>query len=122
MEEVLLELPNFGIKKSCIEEVFLRFTHLENDIFDSLDNTSIVRCRKRSRDWKSFIDNQKFHWIRIIKQHDKRVNKNHFDNQLEWKKLFKKIKIEAVRNFGRGIIFDFDFYRQVNQKCLLQDE
>ena len=40
MEEVLLEFPNFGLKQSFMEEVFLRFTHLGEDIFDSLDDKS----------------------------------------------------------------------------------
>ena len=97
MEEVLLEFPNLGLKQSFMEEVLLRFTHLGEDIFDSLDDKSLAKCRKISKNWKSFIDNQKFYWIWIIKKHDERVNKNHFDNHLEWKKLFKKISNEVVR-------------------------
>ena len=47
------QLPN-------MEEVNLRFDHLGGQIFDSLDNVSLVKCKEVSRPWKTFVENQKF--------------------------------------------------------------
>ena len=56
-----------------MEEVLLRFAHLGEDIFYSLDDKSLANCRKICKTWKSFIENQKVLWIRIIKKQDEKT-------------------------------------------------
>ena len=60
-----------------MEEVLLRFAQLGEDIFDSLDNKNLVKCRKITRTWNSFIEDQKFAWVRIIEKCDRKTNKKY---------------------------------------------
>ena len=52
-----------------MEEVLLRFRHLGQDIFESLNDEDFAKSRKVGRKWKIFIDNcnNKFFYLRIIK-------------------------------------------------------
>ena len=43
-----------------MEEVCKRFSHLGENIFDSLDDKSITRCSKVSKFWRNYLSNQKF--------------------------------------------------------------
>ena len=40
-----------------MEEVFLRFPHLYESIFNSLDNETLANCEEASKDWYSYISN-----------------------------------------------------------------
>ena len=58
-----------------MEEVFSRFSHLGEEIFDLLDEESIKNCKKVSKTWKNFIEspNQKVKWIQIIRNYGKQA-------------------------------------------------
>ena len=79
-----------------MEEVLLRFVRLGEDIFDSLDNKNLVKCRKITRTWNSFIEDQKFAWVRIIEKCDRKTNKKYEDRQLKLKTLLSQIKSNHV--------------------------
>ena len=51
-----------------MEEQFARFPYISEKIFDQLDNPNLVKCRKISKSWCNYLDNQKILHIRIIKQ------------------------------------------------------
>ena len=51
-----------------IKNVLLRFPHLGQQIFQILDNQDLNKCLKVSRYCKTFIEDQKFFWIRKIVQ------------------------------------------------------
>jgi hypothetical protein len=60
-----------------MEEVFLRFSHLSEAIFDSLDDQSLANCKEVSKFWYFYIDTQKFlqpRMARIIKANIKKVD------------------------------------------------
>ena len=59
-----------------MEEVLARFSHLGQGIFESLNNETLVKCRKISRNWRIFIDGEKFSSLRIIKSFYKNPNKS----------------------------------------------
>ena len=50
-----------------MEQAFLRFPHLSENIFDSLDNKSLADCKEVSKSWYFYLDAQKFLQPRIIK-------------------------------------------------------
>ena len=50
-----------------MEETFLRFPHLSEAIFDSLDNKSLAACKEVSESWYVYLGAQKFLETRIIK-------------------------------------------------------
>ena len=51
-----------------MQEQFARFPHISEKIFDQLDDQNLVKCRRISKSWCNYIDNQKNLYIRIIKQ------------------------------------------------------
>ena len=51
-----------------MEEQFSRFPHISEKIFDQLDDQNLVKCRRISKSWCNYLDNQKILYIRIIKQ------------------------------------------------------
>ena len=52
-----------------MEEVILRFPHLAEQISDNLDNKSLVNCKKVSREFKDFMNSEKFYYYRIIQEY-----------------------------------------------------
>ena len=43
-----------------------RFTHINEKIFDLLDNTTLNNCRKATKSCKCFIDSMNLPWVRIV--------------------------------------------------------
>ena len=57
--------------QATMEEVFLRFPHLKEDIFNALDNKTFANCKKVSNVWYNNLDDQKFvkeRGVRVIKE------------------------------------------------------
>lgn len=52
-----------------MEEVFLRFPHLGESIFQNLDNQNLSKCLEVGQSWKSFIDCANLMWIRIKRKY-----------------------------------------------------
>ena len=53
-----------------MEEAFLRFPHLSERIFDSLDDKSLTDCKGVSNSWYDYLIAQKFLETRIIQSID----------------------------------------------------
>ena len=49
-----------------MEELNSRFEHISEQIFDRLDNKSLVNCMEVSSNWYHFLEDRKFLNIRII--------------------------------------------------------
>ena len=64
-----------------MEEVLSRFSHLGEEIFDSLDEDSLENCKKVYWTWKNFIEdpNQKFLWIQRIKAYEEKAMLEYHD-------------------------------------------
>ena len=50
---------------NLMEEAFLRFPHLPEQIFEKLDNKSLTNSRMVGIPWHNFIDEREYPWIRI---------------------------------------------------------
>ena len=50
-----------------MEEILLKFSHLSEEIFDCLDNESMIDCKEVSKIWCDYISEQKFYHIRMIR-------------------------------------------------------
>ena len=74
-----------------MDEALLRFPHLGQQIFESLDPDSLERSLVVSKSWKKFISNQKFPWIRLI------CNKK---TQKDLLKLLKKMTVMKLRKMA----------------------
>ena len=49
-----------------MDELYIRFSHLSEKIFDSLDDDSIIKCKEASRFWFNYLDGQKLVQIKQI--------------------------------------------------------
>ena len=69
---VLILLKNWIVKRNKslfnMQEQFARFPHISEKIFDQLDDQNLVKCRRISKSWCKYLDDQKNLYIRIIKQ------------------------------------------------------
>ena len=84
---------------SNMEEVNLRFDHLGKQIYNSLDNISLVKCKEVNRSWKTFLENQKFLYTRIIRQH---VEKFHEVGNA-WEVTFAKSNTRTVMDLKASV-------------------
>ena len=48
-----------------MEEAFLRFPHLPEQIFEQLDDGSLLSSREVARSWSDFVDYKNYPWTRI---------------------------------------------------------
>ena len=61
--------------QSTMKEVFLRFPHLSEDIFNALDNKTFAICKEVSKVWYNYLDDQKFVQERRVRMIKKMIKK-----------------------------------------------
>ena len=98
-----------------MEEILRRFPHIGEQIFEELDNKSLAKCRQADRSWKTFIDDQKFPWIRKIRFCS-------LDSKEPLEKILKKTKLDIVKELAEVALslclckfknkMGFDVYRR----------
>ena len=91
-----------------MEDLCLKFPHLSEQIFDSLDNESIVKSREARRSWRLYLnDNEKFIQIRIIK-----ATVGHFHQVGEaWERAFATANAKTIHDLGAAVHL---FYQKNN--------
>ena len=52
---------------AAMEEAFLRFQHLPEQMLEQLDDQSLSNCRVVAISWREFIDDREYPWKRIEK-------------------------------------------------------
>ena len=82
-----------------MDNICIRFSHLSERIFDSLDNENLNNCKEASRFWFHFLDGQKFVQIRIIKA---TVGQFHSIGK-SWNKVFNSASTETIMVLGDAI-------------------
>ena len=55
--------------KGQIEETFLRFPHLGEQILENLDNQSLLECKQVSKQWSDFINETKALPIKLLQEY-----------------------------------------------------
>ena len=79
-----------------MEEVFQRFGHIGEQIFEELDSQTLLKCGFVGRDWKLFLDQGKFQEFRIIKMYTN-IDENYLRNRL------KKIAVETAKELATTV-------------------
>ena len=79
-----------------MEEILLRFPKLGQNIFNHIDDQSLVASRKVNKVWNTFLDNNRFFWIRVIKSY----RRNQVGYEKEWKAILEKIPLETSREMA----------------------
>jgi hypothetical protein len=79
------------IQTETIDETFGRFPHLFQNIFNNLDNNSLINCREVCQTWKSLLDFEKFVCLRRIQKYQGRL-----EPLDQWIKVIKKTPVEDI--------------------------
>ena len=82
-----------------MEIFFSRFSHVTENIFDQLDDKRLVMCRIVNKSWKSYLDNQKFLQIRIIKA----TIKDFHEVGSSWAQVFDIASTEMIMDLEKAI-------------------
>ena len=93
-------------------DMLLRLPHIGAQIFDSVDNSSLLKCKEASRPWYDFINEQKFSWVCIIQKYVKESNKNYTECPKHWQKLFRKRSVEQVKYLANRMHTDIAYKRK----------
>ena len=84
-------------------DMLIRFPHISEKIFNSLDNQNLIICKQVSRSWNDFIDRKKFFWIRNVQKCVKKYNKEYNECPKKWNSYFQNCNVETVRKFANSI-------------------
>lgn len=90
-----------------MEEQFARFPHISEKIFGQLNNQNLAMCRKISKSWCKYLDNQKFMNIQIIKQSIRSSDcKDDFmwlidETKKPWREFFNRASAESIQYFAK---------------------
>jgi hypothetical protein len=82
-----------------METLFPRFPHLSQEVFDSVDNQSLLKCQEVSLPWCEFLQKQKFYQIRIIKS----IIEQFHEVGDAWKKVFKSATTRNIMDLGTAV-------------------
>ena len=69
-------------------------------IFNNLDDQTLTKCKEVSREITSFLDNNTFYWVRVIKGIDKNLDRfgRFLDTEKEaWDIILNKTPIQIVK-------------------------
>ena len=76
-----------------MENILERFPVVAKEIFNNLDNQSLTKCKEASKEISQFFDQERFFWIRIIRNY-----RDNFDTfQESWKQVIAKTSVENVK-------------------------
>ena len=100
--------------KSNMEEVFARFPHISDMIFDQLTNRYLARCKVISKSWCNYLDNHKITYIRIIKQNIKSSDCNRPAREVE--SLLNNVKHPPSQYRIDGKVHRMECWKSLIQK------
>ena len=93
-----------------MEEVFLRFPHLKEDIFNALDYKTFLNCKKVSKVWHNNLDDLKFvqeRSVRVIQwfiakfQQDFQQRGQNYSSDTQVSSAFDKATVQTILNEAR---------------------
>ena len=89
-----------------MEEVFFRFPHLKEDIFNALDNKTFANCKEVSKLWYNNLDDQKFIQERRVRVFQVMIAKFQQDFQQKGQNYISNIPVQTILNEARKGNFD----------------
>ena len=79
-----------------MEEVLLRFGHLGQNIFEKLDDLTLVKCKKVTRQWNLFIDSKKIGLLKVVK-----IKSN--APEVYIKKMLRRLNSDSAKQFANDV-------------------
>ena len=86
-----------------MDELLSKFPHLAEDVFENLDDESLVRCKEAGRSLSSFMDECTKFWKRIIRKYLHYQEKNDFKESWETLMDLKQTKPEMLKELGQAV-------------------
>ena len=88
-----------------MDEILSRFPDIAEDIFESLDDESLVHCKEAIRSISSFMEEGTKFWKRIIRKYldNKNFLCSHFKESWEILMDKKKTRPEIIKELGRAV-------------------
>ena len=93
-----------------LEIICKRFPFVVEKVLSNLNNQSLMRSKKASREINKSLENQRFYWIRIIKMFAKIFE----EFQESWKEVMNKIPLNFLKDLAIAVAQYFMFYFQQN--------
>ena len=100
-----------------METLFQRFSHLSEDVFESVDNQSLAKCQEVSLQWYEFLEKQKFREIRIIKS----IIEPFQEVGDTWKKVFKSATSQNIMDLGLAVDLYFQKSTHIKRMSMIKD-
>ena len=102
-----------------MDELLSRFPLIAEDIFENLDDESLVRCKEAGRSLSSFMDEGSKFCKRIIRKYLHNQEKNDFKNSWESLMDLKQTEPEMLKELGHAVQQFLDRHegRGSNGKC-----
>jgi hypothetical protein len=108
-----LGLSKLLLAQLTMEEAFLRFPHLSEDIFNALDNKSLASCKEVSKVWYNYLHDQKFVRERRVRVIQEMIEKFQLDFNLkncdfdkQFKNAFDTARMQTILNEARTGSFE----------------
>ena len=86
-----------------MDQLLSRFPDIAEDIFENLDDESLVRCKEASRSFSSFMDEDNKFWKRIIRKYLNNLETNDFKKSWEFLIDLKQTGPEMFKELGRAV-------------------
>ena len=82
-----------------MENILERFPVVAKNIFNNLDNQSLVRAKNVCRTWRNSITSQKFSWIRKIQT----VIDDEQEFTSNWQRVLVRTSVETVKELSVAV-------------------
>ena len=92
-------IPSIIQHQTGMEDFFLKFSHLTENIFDQLEDISLAKCQIVSQSWHDYLDQNKLLHIRMIQSN---VRKFHEVGE-SWEIAFNKMNTKNIMELGIAV-------------------
>ena len=105
-----------------MENLFVRFPHLSEQIFESMDNKCLANAREVSRSWCNYLNHQKLFLLRLTCFMKKDLKDFHNETYLRlkrfkltksWESVFDKGNAETIIEFSKSFVKFYTMVRRV---------
>ena len=83
-----------------------RFPLLNKMILSNLNNQSLIRSKKVSREITRCLNKQRFYWIRLIKKFSKKFE----GHEESWREALNKIPVAMIKQLASAVLKFFKIY------------
>ena len=104
-----------------MDQLLSRFPHIAEDVFENLDDESLVRYKEAGRSLSSFMDEGSKFWKRIIRKYLHYQETN--DYKKTWESLMdlKQTRPEMLKELGRAVQIFLNRHN-IDGECLGETE